>query len=134
MHAVLWNGTSASAIDLHPVGFDSTQALGISSAGQVGFGYGSLTNDHEHALFWNESSESVVDLHPYLIGLHEFVSSYAFDIADDGSIVGQATDQNGNFFAVLWTPVPEPSSCALVLCDIAVTSILSARRRRQFCI
>ena len=62
-HALLWNGTAESVVDLHPSGFSWSQARGVSGASQVGFGLGPPTNE-VHALLWNGTAESVVDLHP----------------------------------------------------------------------
>src|SRR5262245_7945771 len=47
-HALLWNGTSESVVDLHPAGFVYSEARGVSGASQVGFGAGP-----GHALLWN---------------------------------------------------------------------------------
>lgn len=68
-HATLWNGSSASAVDLHPTGLtgvDQSVAYGLSATQQVGRGYSDLgsANPIGHALLWNGSAASVVDLNP----------------------------------------------------------------------
>jgi hypothetical protein len=104
-HALMWASTAASMEDLHPNGFDFSEALGVSNAGQVGDGFGSATGGDGHALYWNGNAASAVDLHAYLTGLgHAFVSSTARSIAENGTIVGSATDDNFNSYAVLWIP------------------------------
>jgi hypothetical protein len=131
-HALLWSGTAASVVDLHPTGFDESNAAGVSAAGQVGSGSGPATGGYEHALMWSGTAASAVDLHSLLSGLGPtFISSFATAISEDGLIVGAAQAANGGYYAVLWTSVvPEPSSCTLVACGLAVTSIVRLRRRR----
>jgi hypothetical protein len=64
-HALLWRGSSASAVaDLHPKGFISSKAVSISGDQQVGYGSGPATGGQNHALLWRGSAASVVDLHP----------------------------------------------------------------------
>jgi hypothetical protein len=61
--AILWRGTAASAVDLHPSGFDSSQAHGV--AGSIQAGYGIPTGGQNfHALMWAGSAGSAVDLNP----------------------------------------------------------------------
>jgi hypothetical protein len=70
VHALLWSGSAASAVDLHPHGFRYTEAHGVSAGYQVGVGWGPATSTPDfpggadHALLWNGSAASVVDLHP----------------------------------------------------------------------
>src|SRR5262245_61405655 len=52
------------AIDLHPSGFTSSEAFGVSGGQQVGVGAGPATGGQIHALLWTGSAASVVDLHP----------------------------------------------------------------------
>jgi hypothetical protein len=62
-HALLWNGSADSFIDLTPSGFGAA-AWGTNGTQQVGDGSGSATGGKEHALLWNGSSDSYVDLNP----------------------------------------------------------------------
>lgn len=107
-HALLWNSTPESAVDLNPTGFAHSHANGVSGNFQVGWGKGSSTGNKDHALVWSGSAESAVDLHPFLailpIAMHE---SYAYDVDDDGTIVGYALSYTVAY-AVLWTPGPAP--------------------------
>ena len=131
VHALLWNGTAASAVDRHPAGFDGSRAYGVSAAGQVGSAYGPSTNSgHGHAILWTGTAATALDIHPFLANLGpSFTNSVAFDIDDSGSIVGYARDKRGTLYAVLWTPVPEPASCTLLACGLAIASFTRARRR-----
>lgn len=62
-HALLWRGSAASVIDLHPPGFTYSWAYGVSGGRQVGVG-SNTSWANEHALLWHGSAASVVDLHP----------------------------------------------------------------------
>jgi hypothetical protein len=92
-HAVLWTGSPASVVDLHPSGFDTSYATGVSSGQQVGEGF---TGGQYHALLWTGSAASVVDLHP-----SGFTSSSACGVSD-GQQVGYG-NTGGQFHALLWT-------------------------------
>ena len=61
-HAVLWNSTAESMVDLNPVGFTVSYALGASGESQVG--YGTRGPQPYHALLWNGTAASFVDLDP----------------------------------------------------------------------
>jgi hypothetical protein len=125
----LWNGTAASVVDLHPVGFSSSFAYGVSGGRQVGKGNGPATGGSDHALLWNGTAAGVIDLHLFLTGMgSNFTSSQAFGIAENGTIVGWAAVGNSNY-AVLWTPVPEPTSAALGLLTLPWLGLFSARRK-----
>jgi hypothetical protein len=114
-HALLWRGTAESVVDLHPPGFQFTAAQGVSEFGQVGYGNGIVTDGRPHALLWRDTAESVVDLQTYLNDLPvTLVESYATGIEGNGSIVGYGRESNGMHYAILWTPVPEPSAWTLL--------------------
>jgi hypothetical protein len=118
-HALLWNGSAESYIDLHPDGFVSSQ--GRSIAGEFQAGSGSVATpdgNQDHAILWNGSAESAIDLHQYLSPLgFDFNQSYAARVSEDGTVVGYAytLDSVPHSFAVMWTPIPEPSAILLVL-------------------
>jgi probable HAF family extracellular repeat protein len=118
---LLWHGSAESVVDLTPPGANGAQGTAISRAGQVGYGG---VGEFPHALLWQGTAESFVDLHPFLSAVDPaFLYSYATGISENGSIVGYATTDNiDRRYAVLWTPVPEPSSCAIL-------SLLARRQR-----
>jgi uncharacterized membrane protein len=121
-HALLWQGSAESVVDLHPAGYMNSRAYGASSAGQVG--QGSVDVARGHALVWQGNAASAIDLHEPLAEAYPFlVDSMAIGISENGSIVGYATDERYMAYAVLWTPVPEPSSCALLLGMLPVASM-----------
>jgi hypothetical protein len=105
-HALMWIGNSAVPTNLNPAGYTFSEALAISAAGQVGSASGPATGGDIHAFWWKGTAASAVDLHPLLADLGiDFVSSSATGIADNGTIVGYATDEELNSYAVMWTPL-----------------------------
>jgi probable HAF family extracellular repeat protein len=94
-HAVLWQGTGSSIVDLHPNGFTASGASATDGTTQVGSG--TLPNGKGfHALKWSGSADTVVDLDP------NGFNSGATGVAGD-QIVGYSEDMNGQFHALLWT-------------------------------
>ncbi|MCW3099950.1 MAG: hypothetical protein JWL77_5568 [Chthonomonadaceae bacterium] len=63
-HAMRWAGTAASAVDLHPVGYDASEATCTSGTQQGGWGYLALGTTHQHAMLWSGDAAGAVDLHP----------------------------------------------------------------------
>jgi autotransporter-associated beta strand protein len=67
LHAMLWTGTAASAVDLNPtnLGMDTSEALGTNGIQQVGFGLNvGSPGTTSHALLWTGTAASAVDLNP----------------------------------------------------------------------
>jgi len=124
IHALLWNGTAGSVVDLNPAGSTESTVNGILGGTQVGYSVGGSGN--LHATLWKGTAASAVDLHGSLGSLGAFEGSYAMGISPDGSIVGAATDVSGNTFAVMWAPVPEPSTL------VALGLILGSYARKRF--
>ncbi|MBP7934264.1 MAG: hypothetical protein KA354_06405 [Phycisphaerae bacterium] len=104
-HALLWTGTAASAVDLHPVGFTFSLAWGVGGGQQVGYGFvqhntnkkGGSSVAQCHALLWTGSAASVVDLNPA-----GFTASAAHGVGG-GQQVGYGTRTDGTQHALLWT-------------------------------
>lgn len=116
---------------LHPIGFNSSAASGISGTSSVGGGQGVATGSKDHALLWSGTAGDRVDLHQYLTGLGpRFITSYAEDIGPNGVVVGYAYDDQFRQYAVKWTLVPEPSTCMLVCCSLIAAAIVRHRERR----
>jgi len=104
-HAMLWNGSSQSMVDLHPTQFtqfDCSQAMGIGGGQQVGFLYNYSSQSLptvSHAVLWNGTAASAVDLNPA-----GFVRSWA-NATDGIHQVGMASTslQLGRIDPILWT-------------------------------
>ena len=62
-HAILWNGTAASAVDLTPSTLSSAYATALGYKSEVGCGTPTGMSA-AHALLWRGTAASMVDLHP----------------------------------------------------------------------
>jgi hypothetical protein len=102
-HALLWNGTAGSVIDLNPTnlsGFAFSYAVGTDRSQQVGYGKDSSGAANYHALLWNGTADSAVDLNP--TGLNTI--KYTRALATDGvQQVGDGRADGSDFQAILWT-------------------------------
>ncbi|MEO8659690.1 MAG: hypothetical protein ABI693_14555, partial [Bryobacteraceae bacterium] len=65
-HALLWAGSAASVVDLHPYGFDASSATSTNGVQQAGWAYSStaVAGSYLHAMMWLGAAASAVDLHP----------------------------------------------------------------------
>ena len=94
-HALLWNGTAESKVELEPSGFSESSALGVSGGTQVGWAGKIVSGSSQHhALIWNGAATSFVDLHPA-----GYAASEAWAVSG-GTQVGYATQ--GGQHAMLW--------------------------------
>ena len=80
---------------------DIAQAVGLCFLSSGSFPFTSAS----HAVAWTPTGE-ISDINPSTM-----TSSSAYDINNSGWIVGGCSN-GANSYAVLWTPVPEPSSIA----------------------
>jgi hypothetical protein len=125
--ALLWNGTADNVVNLHPAGFDYSYAHGVFGDTQVGSGLPAGTFISK-ALAWHGTADSVINLHQYLADLPiNMTQSSAHAIDASGIIVGSARDSANREYAVMWTPIPEPASPALIA--IALTAYYQSRPR-----
>jgi hypothetical protein len=102
-HALVWNGSAASAVDLNPTGFSTSVANGTSGIQQAGSGTLAAGNN-THALIWQGTAASAVDLNP--TNVTGYTQSDA--IGTDGlHQVGRAsgTATGGYDHAMLWNGV-----------------------------
>lgn len=115
-HAILWSLDSAEAVSLHPQGYSYSWGWGTAGDWQVGYGDSDTPEPGgEHALVWRGSAESVVDLHNFVP--QRYSTSVAYGVDSAGTVYGTiaAGDPFHDAIAVMWTPVPEPTSMCLLL-------------------
>jgi hypothetical protein len=62
IHALLWNGTAASVVDLHPAGWDWSYATGVKSGTQVGYGVQTAGFSDVQAFLWHGTATSLAIL------------------------------------------------------------------------
>ncbi len=105
-HAVRWAGTAASAVDLHPVGYDASSATCTSGTQQGGWGYIALGTSHQHALLWSGDAASVVDLHPAGFTDSKVTSLTATQQVGEGWI-GPANTYGSSRHALVWSSTAE---------------------------
>jgi len=96
-HAIMWSGTAASAVDLHPAsGFQNSFAMAASDSGQAGYGY-STVSARDQALFWSGTAASKVNLQPSGYGANRALG------LDGNTQVGNASPPGTNaVHAALW--------------------------------
>jgi hypothetical protein len=97
-HALLWlNANPSSTVDLNPVGFTSSYALGTTGTQQFGYGYPTATPEVTHALLWNDSAANMVDLNP---------AGFIFSLASAGDVnhqVGYGQNNLNQLHALAWS-------------------------------
>ena len=120
---ILWTGTAESAINLAPnIG---GRAYATNGAQQAGFIFSGDPNDPHHAAAWSGSPETMVDLAQFVPDLHY---TEARGIDEFGNIVGFGYDNFGPK-AILWKPIPEPSTSVAIV--IGLASVVFVRRRAK---
>ena len=104
-HAVLWTGSAASAVDLHPTSLPTTYdngsaALSAGGGQQVGWASFSIGLPYYHAMVWSGTAASAVDLNPQGADNSEAVGT-------NGSIqvgfVDTVVNNNPTPIAYMWT-------------------------------
>ena len=61
LRALMWSGSAASVIDMHPPGAGESTIRGMASTAQVGWG---IFNGQDRGLVWRGAPASCVDVHP----------------------------------------------------------------------
>jgi hypothetical protein len=114
-HALVWNGTAASYVDLNPDGFIGSEALGTNGYQQVGLAYATTISYYTpEAFLWDGSADSAVNLQSVLPTNDTWARSYPLGIDQSGNVFGYAVDSSNNYFAIEWSQVPEPTSLGLM--------------------
>jgi hypothetical protein len=112
-NAVLWSGSAASYIDLHPGGlYTDSAGFGISGNREAGIGeYPDPNSPYAgvyiaHAMTWTDSAASYLDINP--TNISGITTSYAYSIYDNtevGTISGSGT--GNSVHASLWSGTAE---------------------------
>ncbi|HZN64264.1 MAG TPA: PEP-CTERM sorting domain-containing protein [Tepidisphaeraceae bacterium] len=125
-HAVVWHDDPDSAVDLHPAGFDESDALDTNGSQQVGVAY-HITGfpDTRRAAVWSGSAGTFVNLHDFLPAGYR--QSAAAGIDGEGNVYGIAITTEGVAHQIVWRPVPEPSGVFIMGAAI-MTGLLRRRR------
>lgn len=113
--AFIWDATNG----MTDLGI-SSGAADINNQGEV-IG----TDNSIHAFYWNGNDPFQLE------SLTAGGMTQARDINDNGWICGRAWDAQGSNHAVVWEPVPEPSSILALLCGIGGLSGFVWRRKSQ---
>jgi hypothetical protein len=127
-HALVWNGSAASYADLNPAGFIASEATGTNGSQQIGIAYATaISSTSSEAFLWDGSAASAVNLQSMLPASDTWAWSYPLGIDPAGNVFGYAVDSSGNYFAVEWSEVPEPTSMGI----LGLTCAGSLLRRRR---
>lgn len=101
-HALLWQGSANSAVDLHPTTLAhmsyGSKAFGTDGVQQVGEGY--TSEGRFHALLWQGSAGSALDLHP--TNLSYFSDSSAEGVHGNQQVGAAGNAANNVIHAMLW--------------------------------
>jgi probable HAF family extracellular repeat protein len=111
-HAFLWQD-GVGMRDLGTLGGSYSQATGIDKNGLV-IGYSATTNPNLTQGFLWRSGSGMVDLSTLISPSSGWTELVPLDINDNGQIVGEGRNSAGQYHAFLLTPVPEPSTLAIL--------------------
>ena len=126
-HAFIWDSNSG----MRDLGSNSPMndsfAWDINNTGQVVGSWRMRDRLDNHACIWNPDGSITT-----LGELPGYTRSEALSINDNGEIVGYlyGPGMYPNECAVIWTPVPEPSSIFTLLCGVSSLSLLALKKRK----
>lgn len=105
-YATIWNGSSASALNIHPAGYGNSYATAVKGTWITGYASDETrfgTPGYYHAIVWDSSYQST-DLQSYLPA--QFVGSQALSVDESGNVAGVALTAGGQRHAILWKRIP----------------------------
>lgn len=101
VHALLWAGTAASAVDLNPSDNEGSFAAAVRNDMQVGYYYPGSDDTMDKACLWTGSAGSMVDLDQFISVPHNISQALAIDA--EGRIYGYLFTDTGRE-SVVWIP------------------------------
>lgn len=108
-YAYVWNGSAASAVNIHAGGFTHTYATAIKGQWIAGYGADETrlgTPAYYHAIVW-DAAYQVTDLNAALAALPAtYVGSQALAVDELGNVAGYALTATGYRQAVVWVRNP----------------------------
>jgi len=98
-HALLWNGSASTVVDLHPgSGYSYSQAAATNGSIEVGYALPTTAGAQNQASMWTGSASSFVNLNPA-----NFSTSQATAVAGTQEVgFGSGTATSSNYHALLW--------------------------------
>jgi len=125
-HAFLYS--RGRMIDLGTLGGAVSRGEGLNDSGEV-VGASLIHDGPQHAFLYNNGA--MIDLNSAIVNsLDGFTLMDAPGINDHGQIVATGLDVNGREQALLLTPVPEPSSVAMI--GVGLWILLIVKRWRKY--
>lgn len=101
-YAMVWTGTAASAINIHPYPFTHSCAMAVNGDWIAGYANDNSkigTPAYNHAVVWNANYEAT-DLNAYLP--EGFIGAQAFAVDANGNVAGYMAKADGSRHAVVW--------------------------------
>jgi hypothetical protein len=101
-YATVWNGSAASALNIHPAGYGNSFATAVKGSWIAGYASDETrfgTPGYYHAIVWDSSYQST-DLQSYLPA--QFVGSQALSVDESGNVSGVALTADGQRHAIVW--------------------------------
>ena len=101
-YAMVWTGSAASALNIHPYSYTNSYAKATNGSWIVGYATDALsigTPGFNHAIVWDATYQAT-DLNAFLSA--PFVGSQALSVDGQGNVAGIAFTANGQRHAVVW--------------------------------
>jgi len=117
---------SGAIMDLGSLGGMRGTAFGINASGEI-VGESQLASGVVHAFLYRDSA--MIDLNDVVDADGWLRLSRAWDINDTGQISGYGVLTDGSTHAFLLTPVPEPSTWAMLILGLAAVGFTARRHR-----
>jgi hypothetical protein len=101
-YAMVWTGTAASAVNIHPYPFNHSYAMAVNGSWIAGYASDAAaigTPAYNHAIVWDANYQAT-DLNTFLPA--GFIGSQALAVDAAGNVAGYMMAANGTRHAVVW--------------------------------